>query len=35
MLNVGVIVGFDCQLDTTGVKSFEKETSAQGLSRLD
>lgn len=35
MLNVGILVGFDCQLDTTGVKLFEKETSAQGLSRLD
>lgn len=35
MLNVGILVGFDCQLDTTGAKSFEKETSAQGLCRLD
>lgn len=35
MLNVGVIVGFDCQLDTTGATSFEKETSAQGLCGLD
>lgn len=35
MLNVGVIVGFDCHLDTTGATSFEKETSAQGLCGLD